>query len=267
MDSETLTFRRYLLDELNDNDRAELDLRLLTDSDFATVIELAEEDLIDDYLADCLSTSERLRFEKHFASPPERQRRILLSRELQRYIKNEGSSPTSTDSSLRTLLSNGFSSRVAQLGFAIGIVLLIVGAVAWLTRSGSASLQTEYAAINAQDLSDLNAFHDIPSVSLLPGSSRGDANMFRLAEGGSDRIFVRMALPYDLADRSKFNVRLGRDGVQLLEFSNLRNYDGGSGKELRLFVPRKLLTKGAYLVQLSPADRNDQTINYSLVFE
>ena len=64
--------KRYLLKQLSPAEQQEIELRLLTDDSIADELEIAEEDLIDQYLANEFAHDDPLRFEEHFLTSPER---------------------------------------------------------------------------------------------------------------------------------------------------------------------------------------------------
>ena len=64
--------KRYLLQQLTDAERQQIELQLLGDDDFFKEVEIVEDELIDEYLANELSRDERSAFEEHFLSTLER---------------------------------------------------------------------------------------------------------------------------------------------------------------------------------------------------
>ena len=80
------SIRRYLLKQLSDAEQQEVALRLLTDDDFSTELEIAEDELIDQYLAGELSRNDRISFEQNFLTSPERAGKLKSAQALQRYF-------------------------------------------------------------------------------------------------------------------------------------------------------------------------------------
>jgi hypothetical protein len=84
--------RLYLLGQLTDEEkRQEIEQRLLSDQEFFEELEVAEEELIDDYLAGQLTEDERGRFEQYFHANPERRQKLRFARSLNRYVRTVGS--------------------------------------------------------------------------------------------------------------------------------------------------------------------------------
>src|SRR5436305_7457558 len=80
--------RQYLLGDLTGEARQRVEQRLLTEPDFLEEPLLGEEELVDDYVGDGLSGDERLKFERHFLSTPERRRQLGFALALGRYVSN-----------------------------------------------------------------------------------------------------------------------------------------------------------------------------------
>jgi hypothetical protein len=78
----TRDIRSYLLGQLADEDQHRIEERLFTEDTFLPQVELAEDELIEAYARGGLSSDERKRFERHFLTTPERQRRLQLARSL-----------------------------------------------------------------------------------------------------------------------------------------------------------------------------------------
>lgn len=77
--------RRYLLDDLPDDEQLAIGERLLVDRAYLEQLQIVEEDLIDDYLRDKLSPPERQRFRQQFNTPA-RRHKIQLAGAFQNYL-------------------------------------------------------------------------------------------------------------------------------------------------------------------------------------
>jgi hypothetical protein len=78
--------RKYLLGILPPDRLAQLEERLLSENELYEELLIAEDELIDQYLSNQLSNSERATFELHFLVTPERQQKIRFARTLKRYV-------------------------------------------------------------------------------------------------------------------------------------------------------------------------------------
>src|SRR5438876_9024435 len=85
-DDELLTIRQYLLGQLVEDRRQEFEHRLLTKDDLFEVLEITEDELIDEYLAEKLSWDERKVFEENFLGTSERNQKLRFAQALKKYI-------------------------------------------------------------------------------------------------------------------------------------------------------------------------------------
>ena len=76
----------YLLGQITEEDESQVEARLLTDREFYEELSIVENELIDQYLADALSVSDRQSFESHFVSSSERQRKVRFARALRKCV-------------------------------------------------------------------------------------------------------------------------------------------------------------------------------------
>jgi CHAT domain-containing protein/TolA-binding protein len=122
--------RRYLLQQLSATEQQSLELRLLTDEQFAEELEFVENELIDEYLAGELSADERARFEEFFLAYPERKRKLQTSQAMKRYLDANPAPVTSRPAKFRfrpgwrAVFSIPVAVPVLMLGLvAIGLVI------------------------------------------------------------------------------------------------------------------------------------------------
>src|SRR5690242_12936724 len=84
--------RNYLLGNLEVDRRAALEERILCDPGVYEELLVSEEELIDQYLGNNLSPSERQQFENHFLITAEREKNLRFSRLLRRYLDSQPAS-------------------------------------------------------------------------------------------------------------------------------------------------------------------------------
>jgi hypothetical protein len=129
---------RYLLGELPEEQRVEIEDRAFSDKDYLASITAVENDLIDEYVSGELSAADRQRFEIRFFASAERRKRVEFAKTL-RTVVSESHAPEkkpihdaqgwSWRDSLYAFISG--LNPAARLAFATAAILLIVGA-AWL---------------------------------------------------------------------------------------------------------------------------------------
>jgi CHAT domain-containing protein/Tfp pilus assembly protein PilF len=80
------TLRRYLLGEITEPAQlARIEESLLTDDDYFEALGVTADELIDQYLGDELSRQERIHFERHYLSTPERWAKLRFTQTLREY--------------------------------------------------------------------------------------------------------------------------------------------------------------------------------------
>lgn len=123
--------RRYLLQQLSAAEQQSLELRLLTDEEFAEELEFVENELIDEYLAGELSAEERAAFEELFLANPERKRKLQTGQAMKRFLDTNSSPVTPRPARFRFLPNwrAAFSIPVAIPALMLG--LIAIGLVIW----------------------------------------------------------------------------------------------------------------------------------------
>jgi len=81
--------RQYLLGEFTLEERVLIEQRLFLDGQYADFAEAVEDDLIDDYLHDDLTTGEKEKFQQHFLEDPEHHDELRIADALKRYLTSD----------------------------------------------------------------------------------------------------------------------------------------------------------------------------------
>src|SRR5262245_49087792 len=81
--------REFLLGKLADEDRERIEDLFLTDAQFKERVLALEQDLIDDYLEDCLSQEEKERFLARYAQTDEQRRQLRITRAIRDWAVRE----------------------------------------------------------------------------------------------------------------------------------------------------------------------------------
>jgi len=85
--------RSYLLGDVDETSRDDVELRLFTDKDYADRMSTAEDNLIDDYVFGGLSQSEREKFDANFLINDERQKKIRIAQAFEVYVGEKRQEP------------------------------------------------------------------------------------------------------------------------------------------------------------------------------
>src|SRR5215207_4236036 len=80
-----VSIRRYLLGELSEQQREQVEQRLLSDDDLYQQLLLAEDDLIDEYISGELSDQERSKFSARFLRVPELKQDVMSMMALRKH--------------------------------------------------------------------------------------------------------------------------------------------------------------------------------------
>jgi anti-sigma-K factor RskA len=120
--------KRYLLGVLDPDERQQVEERLMLSSGFLQELERTECELIDDYLSENLSQSEKEKFESFFLLAPERQRKLRFSKALRRYVASHPVSQQLPDPWWARFLNFWrLQNPVLSWSLAAALVLLIAG--------------------------------------------------------------------------------------------------------------------------------------------
>lgn len=200
--------KKYLLGSLKESESEEFDLRLIADEAFADEILLAEQELIEDHIEGSLSGDDEARFQSTFLISSERREMLSETSLLKEFAREELGSlaPHLQDlpAGRRSFLSIYFRPLLAAA--AVLLAVLAVGLL-WnsFIRQKASPLETEFAALNNSDLSDLSGLSNVYPVNLSPGTFRDAApgakhNSANLTE----TVLFRLALPTNTNSSARF---------------------------------------------------------------
>jgi len=155
---------RYLLGELSESERADLERRYFADSAFFERLSQCESDLMDDYARGRLSPETRERFEKAYLADPERRARLRFSEALVAKLDREvspGLIPQEAETtSWWQKLFVPFIGGQRALAFSFAVLLLMVLGSAWLLLRTS-RLRNELAQTRATEAAREQHEHEL----------------------------------------------------------------------------------------------------------
>ena len=265
------TIREYLLGDLAGAQQAQFEERLLTSDAVYDELVIIEDELIDDYLREELSASERESFESHFLAAPEHQEKLRFARTFTKYVAAENAvrppegaaiplseretvefpKPTTSRPSSRWF---GFLPiRNPIYGFALtaALVLVVVGVI-WLG----------WRTLNPGPRDPGRVL----SVALTSGLSRdaGDGN--KPVNVPADTDTLRLSLLLAESRHNSYEATLDAEGGTLISKSNLPKEVVNGQPAVVLDVPANLVTAGDYRVKLSgvnPDGNSESVASYS----
>ena len=183
--------RRYLLGELGDGAREELEQELLTNGELFDELLMLEDELVDEYLGGRMSSAERRRFETHFLNTTERDEKLRFGRAFNQYLSSRaaGASPPELKSSPTTTnwMSAFYSSRLRFAAYAMLLLAIAAGMWAWFFRQSDVDkglLALNAAYKNERPIeSRISGLNYAPySTTRGPGMEGIDQNELRRAE-------------------------------------------------------------------------------------
>ena len=177
---------RYLLDEMNGEERSALEEHLSREPAFFEVIASAEDDMIMRYVRGDLESRLLPRFREVYLNSPGKRVRVEQARSLQQAVRDAARSRKPGLFSQLFAASPGF--RVAMLSAAAVLVLIAVLWPWWRN----------------QPLSQQPPLHDISQlrVSLSPGLVRGGAGVQITLPSGTRQVQFELTLPKQATDDS-----------------------------------------------------------------
>lgn len=246
--------RQFLLGTTHDEERQRIEDLFLTDSDLRERVLGVEQDLIEDYLENSLTTADKERFLKLYAQTPEQQQKLRITKSIKDWAVSEAvrtetvSSPVSTSSKKRLWLR-----PTVAVPIAVAIVIAIVFTIVWLNRRNEAQM---HLAVE-QELARLNSpesLREVPqqmiSRELKPVAVRSVEPAVQI-NPGADVRFVELRLPWIQRERySTYQARLRLRDDTSYTVPNLQA-SGDGEYVIRLRLPAYILQRGNYRIELS----------------
>jgi hypothetical protein len=125
--------RRYLLGDVTQKEKDDIQDRLFLDSMFLDHLLIIEDELTNDYLLDKLTSDKRMRFEEYFLRAPERRRRLRVSKQLKELASPVKDKPTIAPNRIRQRVAWKWLFLNPRL--AISVIMIIFSVVLlWLLR-------------------------------------------------------------------------------------------------------------------------------------
>jgi methionine-rich copper-binding protein CopC len=240
------TLRRYLLGQLTDNEQQEIELRLMAEEELFEQLQIAEDEIIDEYIAARLTAAESDRFEQHFLATPERQKKLRFARSLNQYVTTMASQQRALGSSSSHLWDR--KAWTLRLAAAAALAVLVGGAL-WLNRQRTAAPQT------------------LVTLTLnISGNTRGEsapADRVKLPLQ-ADALKISLKIPVQPIWAGRYRVELVNDNGETSPLE-MASQDAQS---VSVVIPAEQLERGQYALKLFAinTDGMEQRINGSYIF-
>ncbi len=267
--------KNYFLGNLPESVIDEIELRVIGEENFTETLQMAEDDLLEDYLEAKLTVSQRELFEKNYLTTAERRGNLqifaMMRRDAAGLIGEAGKPCLPGDEKPGFLQKfTDFVKLSSRPIFACAMLIIVGGVIGiWLYRSQSvgefAALEKKYETINQQNSSGSGDFTQSPALVLIFGNLRSVAN------GGSNKIaannlkgnqLFRLVLPPEIRSVSDYSVKILKDRQVIFTQNRIRSVGNQSGQEIVMLLPAEILNKGQYVIELEDTQKNGSPIPY-----
>jgi anti-sigma factor RsiW len=249
------SLRQFLLGQLNEEERQQVERIFITDSQARERILLVEQDLIEDYLDESLTAAERNQFLQQFAATPAQRRKLRITKAIKdRAVKERRLRTGPVTASVWSRLGELLRPRrlVLVVPITAAILVAIVTAVIWVNRR--VERQTRRTTI-AREIIQLNAPSNrqvTPETIILElrsGASRGVDSPPQVVKKLWQVVELRLLWPQSKQYSSYRAVvqRVGDD--ESIPVDGLRAEDDGT--TIRLKLPTAVLSRGTYRVEIT----------------
>jgi len=259
MEGENSNLKLFLLGNAAEDQMNDLGARIIADPDFEEQMSLAEETLIEDFLDNQLSAEEKELFYKNYLTTEERIERVKETASLRSYAKNQLESAitavnkknsSSFPEKLKAFLSLNLRPIAAVL------VITIIGAIIWRVAfykdNKLSELEKTYAALNQKDLGTAPEAIGLTTKNLISGTFRDTNSGAGLNnETLTENVLFRLSLPGESEIGNTVGLELIRSDQTVFRQNDLRVYRNQNGREVKVILPKSVLSKGIYQIKLS----------------
>jgi len=287
--TEDLRLRQFLLGELGEQEREELEQRVLVEAGVRDKLLMAEDDLIEEYLEGLLKGEEREDFLRQFLAVAHQRDKLKLAKSLKRFSRNEANidtvpiehgriseAPLDTVSNelLNTVSIDPEPFRRKLLVYApiaaVVLVAITIGSVWYVKYRRSVTqrqaIERELAQLNSPKEPNLPS--DQIYTLIVPPTSTTDI-VSSISSTFKGPVVELWLLPRKQTER--FNALLQKEGSpDQFQISDLHFQNGAGGRVVRLRISMRLLTPGVYRVQLNGLSTDGRVVGtdeYSFKFE
>jgi hypothetical protein len=252
MGEETLTntlLRQYLLRRVDDDERQRIEKLFLTDSQARDRVLAAEQELIEDYLENNLTTEDKKIFISQYARTPEQQRKLRINKSIKHWAVTETQATTIFSSIWNRILQPLRLRPAYAVPIAVTILIAIVIAYVWLNhRMEYWAIQKEVAQLNTPASLSQNLPQTV-SLRLAPVTARSGEAQNKVTKRGDIRFVELYLLALQKERYPTYQAVLLRIGET--EPVVTVDVEVENDKPIRLILPVHRLTGGSYRIRLS----------------
>ena len=270
-----LQLKKYLLGSLDESSNEGIGLQILSDERLEEQLLIAENDLMEDFLDKNLSSEEVKLFQENFLVCNDREKQLNEISLFRQYSKKQVQSENLLDrtgNDSKTFWEKIKDLSIFNLDFAVPVLaVLIVAAVGFyflFSTNQLSPLEKEYAQLNNNNFGNINEFSKFTNVSLISGTLRSSDALKKLkAENLSDQVFFSLAMPFNLPDNETLKAELVKDQKTVFRQPGIKIYKNQNGQEIRLLLPKTILTKGQYQIKIENPQTKDSPVIYNFAVE
>jgi hypothetical protein len=272
--------KKFLIGNLDEKMSEAIGVQIISDPGFKEKLEIAENDLIEDFLEKNLTPVEETLFYENFLVCDDRVNDLKQLSWLKSYAKNAlqteilDKSVTNLNESfwtnLKTLFSNNFRPATALLTI---ILVLFLGAIIWISQQNSSyqptQLEKEFAELNQKDLSNPSEYNNYTNISLISGTLRDAAILPKLNfKTATEKIYFRLPLPISLSEKEWLNAEVLHNQKTIFTQQKMPVYKNPNGQEVKIMLPKLVLnSSGQYQIKLVNPNSNLAPFIYSFAVE
>jgi hypothetical protein len=244
--------RSYLLGNLAESERESIDLRIIEDEDFGVEARAVEDQLIESYIDGELNDEETANFRSNYLVSEARANKVRELAALRSAVARKQDAPA--EPATGWTLSGLFAGLRPVPAFAGLAIIVLIGVAAWIYFADRpTALETEYAALNRSDLSDVRTLGQYTAVELIPGTYRsGDPASIVKTSEATKTILFSLPLTFDPPSGTRFRAEVTQEGKRLFSVPETNVVRDAGGSKVRVLLPLEpLKKKGQYQIILS----------------
>lgn len=251
--------RQFLLGRVEDEQQQRIESLFITDSVMRDRVLAAEQKLMDDYLEDCLSTTDRELFLSLYGDTSAQQRKLRIAKSIQEWAANQPNTSLIGDVAAMSvwdrLRAQLRPKPVLVIPLAVTAMVAIVVALVWVnSRRSERNRQHEIVQQELAELNTPSSLREVPpgmsQLTLKPGSVRSVDPEPELKKRADSSVAELRLLWMQKEDYPSYHVILRRPGdEQSNTISNL-TAEKEDGKFIRVRLLNRRLTRGNYQVEL-----------------
>lgn len=257
IERERLLIRQYLLGELDEPEREQLEQRVITNPDYKEQVLITEEEILDEFVNGTLSPRELESFNRMYSSSPAQRRKVKIAQALNRYAFEHSPAvePMAQRSWARSLFEI-FSSRNRFHQFSLAALLLVLAVggsvlIYWLIAHAWRADYYALQQLNQPNSEILQPTASVVSASLPPLLFRGTGENRNIVITKQTQT-VQLRLPDPSGGAYSFQAVLkDSERAEVFRLEDLRSRQIDQHFLLVLQIPARMLKPQEYQLEIS----------------